>query len=88
MAQIQQFGIGAKYSLTILCHSGKSVKTKTQKDLGLIPTFLAPILNRVNSMNHVVNNMNFLEQILTQPAITCSNLTKETLEQGLKYVQS
>ena len=25
---------------------------------------------------------------LTQPAITCSKLTIETLEQGVKYVQS
>ena len=25
---------------------------------------------------------------LTQPAITCSKLPKETLEQGMKYVQS
>ena len=25
---------------------------------------------------------------LPQPAITCSKLTNETLEQGLKYVQS
>ena len=25
---------------------------------------------------------------LTQPAITCSELTIETLEQGVKYVQS
>ena len=25
---------------------------------------------------------------LTQPTITCSNLTIETLEQGVKYVQS
>ena len=25
---------------------------------------------------------------LTQPAITCSKLTKETLEQSVKYVQS
>ena len=25
---------------------------------------------------------------LTQPAITCSKLTTETLEQGVKYVQS
>ena len=24
----------------------------------------------------------------SQPAFTCSNLTKETLEQGVKYVQS
>ena len=26
--------------------------------------------------------------LLTQPAITCSKLTIETLEQGVKYVQS
>ena len=26
--------------------------------------------------------------IITQPAITCSKLTIETLEQGVKYVQS
>ena len=25
---------------------------------------------------------------LSQPAITCSKLTRETLEQGVKYVQS
>ena len=29
-----------------------------------------------------------LENILTQPAIACSKLTIETLEQGVKYVQS
>ena len=29
-----------------------------------------------------------LLQIVTQPAITCSKLTTETLEQGVKYVQS
>ena len=28
------------------------------------------------------------EIIYTQPAITCSKLTIETLEQGVKYVQS
>ena len=27
-------------------------------------------------------------RILTQPAITCTKLTTETLEQGVKYVQS
>ena len=26
--------------------------------------------------------------VITQPAITCSKLTIETLEQGVKYVQS
>ena len=29
-----------------------------------------------------------LSQYLSQPAITCSKLTIETLEQGVKYVQS
>ena len=28
------------------------------------------------------------ERVKTQPAITCSKLTIETLEQGVKYVQS
>ena len=27
-------------------------------------------------------------KVLSQPAITCSKLTIETLEQGVKYVQS
>ena len=66
----------------------KVSKLKVRKIFGLISTFLTPILNRVDSMNYVVNNVNFLEQILTQPAITCSKLTIELLEQGLKYVQS
>ena len=26
--------------------------------------------------------------LLTQPAFTCSKLTMETLEQGVKYIQS
>ena len=30
----------------------------------------------------------FSQQEHSQPAITCSKLTIETLEQGLKYVQS
>ena len=30
----------------------------------------------------------FQVQLETQPAITCSKLTIETLEQGVKYVQS
>ena len=28
------------------------------------------------------------ERVKTQPAITCSKLTIETLEQGVKYIQS
>ena len=28
------------------------------------------------------------QKLSTQPAFTCSKLTKETLEQGVEYVQS
>ena len=31
---------------------------------------------------------NQLQTVQTQPAFTCSKLTIETLEQGVKYVQS
>ena len=37
----------------------------------------------MNWINPVVN----LKVNLSQPAITCSKLTIETLEQGVKYVQ-
>ena len=30
----------------------------------------------------------FRSNVVIQPAFTCSNLTIETLEQGVKYVQS
>ena len=40
---------------------------------------LGPFLNTLANMFDI---------ILTQPAITCSKLTIETLEQGVKYVQS
>ena len=30
---------------------------------------------------------NYSPQVIVQPAITCSKLTKETLEQGVEYVQ-
>ena len=33
-------------------------------------------------------HQNNIKRDLTQPAIICSKLTKETLEQGVKYVQS
>ena len=32
--------------------------------------------------------INDLKILITQPAFTCPNLTIETLEQGVKYVQS
>ena len=33
-------------------------------------------------------NQIYFDKITTQPAFTCSKLTIETLEQGVKYVQS
>ena len=41
--------------------------------------------------NETMNNQNnliILNNLPSQPAFTCSNLTIETLEQGVKYVQS
>ena len=35
-----------------------------------------------------MNRKQNYRSVSTQPAITCSKLTKETLEQGVKYVQS
>ena len=32
--------------------------------------------------------LNKLHRVISQPAITCSKLTIEILEQGVKYVQS
>ena len=34
------------------------------------------------------SNLVYKEEKSTQPAFTCSKLTIETLEQGVKYVQS
>ena len=58
LVKVQSFGTGTRYELLHQC--GKSVKTKSQKFLGLIPTFVevkgeklvgglfaSPILNRV-----------------------------------------
>ena len=47
-------------------------------------------------MNSISNEVIGLEVVdiflraneISQPTITCSKLTKETLEQGVKYVQS
>ena len=36
----------------------------------------------------LTDSLKFSEQVATQPAFTCPKLTKETLEQGVKYVQS
>ena len=35
---------------------------------------------------HEINAANSITSVLPQPAITCSKLTKETPEQGVKYV--
>ena len=41
-------------------------------------------LERVSSFTKLINNI----QYQSQPTFTCSKLTIETLEQGVKYVQS
>ena len=44
---------------------------------------------RIFSKNTISNmHCQYIMGELTQPAITCSKLTIETLEQGVKYVQS
>ena len=45
------------------------------------------LLNLDLFFNWVIPNM-YLYKPDSQPAITCSKLTIETLEQGMKYVQS
>ena len=34
------------------------------------------------------NNVEFIYTVVSEPAFTCPKLTRETLEQGVKYVQS
>ena len=41
-------------------------------------------LEQVSSFTKLINNIQFQ----SQPAFTCSKLTIETLEQGVKYIQS
>ena len=36
----------------------------------------------------IASLIHFMPMLYTQPVITCSKLTIETLEQGVKYVQS
>ena len=50
-----------------------------------------PVGNSVNAMvffEHFNWHVIYHLKNASQPAITCSKLTKETLEQGVKYVQS
>ena len=52
------------------------------------PLFCTIILSK-NSQLHISNiSINFAEIYTTQSAFTCSKLTIEMLEQGVKYVQS
>ena len=43
MIQKKQFAIDTRYGLEVLHQCGKMVKTKSQKVLGLIPTFISII---------------------------------------------
>ena len=66
--------------VTILWTPGvKRLKTTVRKspylDLNLL------IWKNAEQLQEIINPY-------TQPAFTCSELTKETLEQGVKYVQS
>ena len=63
---------------------------EVHKHLGLLLDkkldFNIHIDNKINKCNKITSRMKRLS--LTQPAFTCSKLTIETLEQGVKYVQS
>ena len=43
-----------------------------------------------DDIRKIIKNPDFNKvlKVMTQPTITCSKLTIETLEQGVKYVQS
>ena len=47
--------------------------------------FLVFLLFIMNKLGSIFNDGDF---DCSQPALTCSNLTIETLEQGVKYIQS
>ena len=56
-----------------------------------VAKFRITILKIMHITNHSqagVLNLLFDFKEITQPIITCSKLTTETLEQGVKYVQS
>ena len=50
------------------------------KTLSTTATFNFKIINKIK--------LKFYHVVTSQPAFTCSKLTIETLEQGVKYVQS
>ena len=43
---------------------------------------------RMDKVKSTIKELQEKNQQVPQPAITCSKLTRETLEQGVKYVQS
>ena len=59
---------------------------------GLTRNSLDYVLNLLSVTNTSTTTLNMsntvISILITQPAITCSKLTIETLEQGVKYVQS
>ena len=49
---------------------------------------LTEIIHPSSILWPAVNHLFYQHKATTQPAITCSKLTIETLEQGVKYAQS
>ena len=70
----------------------KGGREETEKDIRKTPLVLLLTLNRfqtfVRSFYFLLRTVNAAELGPSQPAFTCSKLTIETLEQGVKYVQS
>ena len=64
--------------LSIICHLNMKKHMPKKKN-----TFF-----NINIFSFDTKACFFKTQVLTQSAITCSKLTTETLEQGVKYVQS
>ena len=56
----------------------------TRSNFGFIGLYVINFLSKTTISLNDCNSTN----VHTQPAITCSKLTIETLEQGVKYVQS
>ena len=56
----------------------------TRSNFGFIGLY---VINFLSKTTIALNDCNSTK-VHTQPAITCSKLTIETLEQGVKYVQS
>ena len=67
-----------------------NVKTKQANVTKLYQLFLQQkFISLVSLMNKLILSIITMKKLdLSQPAITCSKLTIETLEQGVKYVQS